>query len=279
MIVMIRWILRLDGTPTVGWIWMKHTAKELYAPHPLEPALRNAVADLLKQNKAESWLTLAWINAQFPENNAESVKLMEALFASPAFATLSSEARFGARSWFREKAMTPAQFAQLQAADPQVVCKDLLALPKDADAATTVAALGKAIDGIRKSPVWFEIQGLEKLAAVSDEVFADAKVQSLCVEIADSLRSFAPTQEFGNRFLAEVSKTERSRHPAAHVLLSVAQRRALSPHAIRRCSHSPNRWSTSSPPPPAPWRLADSPPSTATRPATPGSSAKPMCRV
>ena len=177
-----------------------------YVPHPLEPALRDAVAALLKQNKAESWLTLAWLNAQFPENNAESVKLMEELYRSPAFATLSAEARFGARAWFREKAMTPAQFAQLQAADPQVVCKDLLALPKEADVATTVAALSKAIDDIRKSPVKFEIAGLDNLAAVSDEVFADAKVQSLCIEIADSLHSFEPIEKFGNRFLAELTK-------------------------------------------------------------------------
>lgn len=199
------WILRLANANR-GMDWLKQNGKELYTPHPLEVTLRNGVAELLKQNKAESWLTLAWINSQFPENNAESVKLMEALFASPAFATLSSEARFGARSWFRERAMTPAQFAQLQAADPKVVCKDLLALPKDADAATTAAALGKAIEGIRKSPVWFEIEGLEKLAAVSDEVFTDVKVQSLCLEVADSLRSFSPGPDFGSKFFAEVGK-------------------------------------------------------------------------
>jgi tetratricopeptide (TPR) repeat protein len=176
-----------------------------YVPHPLEPVLRASVASLLKQNKAENWLTLAWINAQFPENNADSVKLMEELFRSPAFATLSFETRYSARTWFAEKAMTPAQFAILQSADPKLVCKDLLALPKEADAAKTTAALEAAINGIRKSPFWFEIQGLENLAAVSDAVFADAKVLSLCVEMSDSLRSFMPTSGFGNRFFKEVS--------------------------------------------------------------------------
>jgi len=185
---------------------LKQRMPNSYAPHPVEPMLRKAVADLLKQNKAESWLTLAWINAQLSRNNAESEKLMEELFRSPSFATLSTEARFGARSWFRDKAMTPGQTAQFQAADPKVICKDLLGLSKDSDVAATVAALGKAIDGARKSPVRFEIQGLEQLAAVSDVVFADEKVQALCVEIVDALGSFNQPQNFGDRFTAEVLK-------------------------------------------------------------------------
>ncbi len=172
-----------------------------YRAYPLEPDLRRVVADLLKQNKAEPWITMAWINAQFMEDNAESVKLMEELFKSPVFKTLPFEVRYGARAWFKDKAMTPAQFAYIEACDPRLTCKDLLALAKDADVATTVAALGKAIEGVKKSPVRIEIQGLDQLAAVSDEVFADPKVQELVLELTDSIRSFEPTQEFGNRLL------------------------------------------------------------------------------
>ncbi len=189
-----------------GLASLKQRQPKACTAHPLEPVLRQAVADLLQQNKAESWLTLAWINAQFPENNLESVKLMEALYASPAFATLSAEARYGASAWFGQKAMPPAQFAHVQAADPKLVCQDLLALPANADAATAAAALRKVIEGIRQSPVRLEIEGLEKIAELSDEVFADESVQSLCVEVADSLRSFTPPAKFGERFFNAVAK-------------------------------------------------------------------------
>lgn len=200
------WILRVAAL-NHDFDWLKQHGKDLYAPHPLEPVLRSAVANLLKQNKVEAWLTMAWINAQFPENNAESVKLMEALFKSPAWQTLPNEVRFGARAWFKQAAMTPAQFACLQASDASLICKDLLALPKSADVATTVAALGKALEGLKKSPVRIEIQGLDQLAAVSDEVFADPKVLALIVQLTDSIRSFEVPQNFGNRLLAAVAKT------------------------------------------------------------------------
>jgi TolA-binding protein len=211
--------------------YVKAKVPKSYRAYPLEPNLRKAVADLLKQNKAEPWITMAWINAQFMEDNAESVKLMEELFKSPVFKTLPFEVRYGARAWFKDKAMTPAQFAFIEASDPQLISKDLMALmtppegwkpepveapadPKAApknqvyqpDLAKTVAALGKAIDGAKKSPVRIEIRGIDQLAAVSDEVFADAKVQALILELTDSIRSFEPPLEFGNRLIKLVGE-------------------------------------------------------------------------
>jgi outer membrane protein assembly factor BamD (BamD/ComL family) len=186
--------------------YVKTRVPDSYRAHPLEPELRKVVADFLKQNKAEPWLTMAWINAQFMEDNAESVKVMEELFKSPVFKTLPFEVRYGARAWFRDKAMTPAQFAYIEASDPKLLSMDLVGLAKEADVTTTIAALGKALEGARKSPVRIEIHGLDQLAAVSDEVFSDAKVQGLILELADSIRSFEPTQDFGNRLLKLVGE-------------------------------------------------------------------------
>ncbi len=193
-----------------GMEYLKKRKPADFIPHALEPALRQAVADSLKQNKAVNWLTIAWINAQFPENNADSVKLMEELFASPVFATLSPEARFAARSWFGDKAMTPAQFAQLQSVDPKLVCKDLISLPKEADAVATTAAMTKVIEGLRKAPFWVEIDGLENLAVLSDQVFNDEKVQALSVEVVDSLRSTVAPPNFSIRYFTSVAKRKDS---------------------------------------------------------------------
>jgi len=206
------WIYRL-GTAIGGGGGierMKQVAMNLYAPHPLEPVLRAAVAERLAQGKIEPWLTMAWINIQFPENNAEQVKLMQALFKSPMWASLSFELQFAAREWFKKEAMTPGQAAWMDAAVPKMACKDLLALPKEADVAATVAALDQAIKGVKKSPVKISIQGLDGLAAVSEEVFSDATVMSRILEIVDGLRytSEAETQPFANRLFQTAGKTK-----------------------------------------------------------------------
>ena len=189
-----------------GMDWLKKNGKELYAPHPLETMLRQAVADSLKRGQAEPWLIMAWINAQFPEDNAESVRLMAAMFKSPAWKALPFEVRYAAQTWFKDAAMTPAQYAYVRASDPELVCKDLLALPEDADVKATLAALSKAIDGVDKSPVRIEIVGLDQLAALDDAVFADPKVFAQILRATDSSRMFAGSQLCGNRLLKVVTR-------------------------------------------------------------------------
>jgi hypothetical protein len=153
------WILRLAACQEQSMDWMKQNQKDRYAPHPLEPALRAAVAERLAQGKIEPWLTMAWINMQFPEDNAEPLKLMQALLKSPSWAGMPFEVQFGAREWFKKDAMTPGQATWIDAADPALLFKNLIELPKEADAAATAAALAKAIEGVRKSPVKIDLQG------------------------------------------------------------------------------------------------------------------------
>ena len=181
------WIQRLAAVQG-GIDRMKQVAMPLYAPHPLESVLRAAVAERLAQGKIEPWLTMAWINMQFPEDNAEPVKLMQALLKSPAWAAMPFEVQFGAREWFKKDAMTPGQATWIDAADPALLCKNLIELPKEADAAATAAALAKAIEGVRKSPVKIDLQGLPQLGTVTNAVFTDPKVMSLMLDVADGLR-------------------------------------------------------------------------------------------
>jgi outer membrane protein assembly factor BamD (BamD/ComL family) len=181
------WILRLAAVHG-GIDRMKQVAMPLYAPHPLESVLRAAVAERLAQGKIEPWLTMAWINMQFPEDNAEPVKLMQALLKSPAWAGMPFEVQFGAREWFKKDAMTPGQANWIDAADPALLFKNLIELPKEADAAATAAALAKAIEGVRKSPVKIDLQGLPQLGTVTNAVFTDPKVMSLMLDVTDGLR-------------------------------------------------------------------------------------------
>jgi len=197
-----------------GMDWLRQHGEEqgLYRPHPFEPALRSAVAARFKQGKVEPWLVMAWINAQFPEDNDESVALMAALHKSPVFKTLPFEVRYGARQWFQDAAMTPEQFAYVKASDARLVCKDLLALmqppegwkpatPEGAepdakpaayqpDVAKTVAALKTTFEGVQKAPVRLEILGLDQLAKVDDAVFTDPQVMNLLMQMAGPTRTF-----------------------------------------------------------------------------------------
>lgn len=170
-------------------------------PHPLEAALRKSVADDLKRNSLASWKVMAWINMQYPEDNVEQVKLIQALVKSPSWKTLSGAVHSGARQWFKKELTTPAQLAVVDSSDPLIVCKDLLALPKKAavapkkgdtspaaakvDVATAVAALTKAIDGAKKSPVRFEINASAQICALDAAVLSDPKVFSLIVDLIE----------------------------------------------------------------------------------------------
>jgi len=202
------WIQRLAALHG-GIDRMKQVAMPLFAPHPLESVLRATVAEKLAQGKIEPWLTMAWINLQFPENNAEQVKLMQALFKSPAWATLPFHVQNAAREGFKKDAMTPGQITWLDAATPSLIFKNLSELPKEADAAAATAALTAAMEGIRKSPVFLEIQGSEKLAAISEEAFADEKLQALIIDLIDKRLVIEPTPTLGQRVFAALTKINK----------------------------------------------------------------------
>jgi outer membrane protein assembly factor BamD (BamD/ComL family) len=202
------WFYKM-GQATYGGMNRFKQDKDRYKPHRLEPVLRAAVSERLAQGKIEPWLAMAWINLQFPENNDESVKLMQALFKSPAWTTMPYQLQYAARDWFRKDAMTPGQIAWLDAANPALIFKNLNELPKEADAATATTALTTAIEGMKKSPTFIEIQGLEQLAAISDEAFADEKLQSLLIEAIDKRLIIEPTPLFGQRVFTALTKTNK----------------------------------------------------------------------
>jgi len=204
------WINRLAGA--IGGMDRMRPDKDRYRPHPLEPVFRAALAEGLKQNRIESWQVMAWINLQFPEDNAEQVKLMTALAGTPPWQAMPFEVQFGAREWFKKEAMTPSQIAWVDAADVSLVCKDLLALTKDADASVTASALNVAIDGARKSPVKLTLRGLDTLATVSDPVFADPMVFARILEIIGDLRFSCDraSEAFGGRLLSYVTEKRDS---------------------------------------------------------------------
>jgi hypothetical protein len=60
------WIQRLGISSYGSLEAMKQQRKEWYVPHPLEPALRAAVAERLAQGKIDPALTMQWINTQVP---------------------------------------------------------------------------------------------------------------------------------------------------------------------------------------------------------------------
>jgi outer membrane protein assembly factor BamD (BamD/ComL family) len=100
-------------------------------PHPLEAAMRQSVSDGLKQNKLEAWQVIAWVNMQYPEDNEEQVKLAQALIKSPQWKSMPFEVQYAVLEWFGKAVMTPEQIAWVDAADPALVCGDLLALVEE----------------------------------------------------------------------------------------------------------------------------------------------------
>ncbi len=153
--------------------------------HPLEPALFKAISDGLKQNKVEAWKVMAWINMQYPEDNGKQVELMKKLFASAAWKDMPFEVHYGARKWFKKAAMTETEQAQLDAAAPKLVFKEIAALTKDSDIDETVKALEAALKGLRDAPAKTEVAGLDQLATVPEEVFTDPKVMELVLKVID----------------------------------------------------------------------------------------------
>lgn len=178
----------------------KHNADQ-YLAHPHESILRQTVSEQLKQNKLEVWLVYAWLNAQFPEDNAESIKLAQALYKSPAYKTFPYELRYGLRDWFKRDLMPTSQLALLDAADPALVFKDLVELPKGADAAAAIAALDKAIAAVEASPVRLELQGLGNLGNMEMAAFTNEQVLARIQQIAGPMRMFEGADQVGYRWL------------------------------------------------------------------------------
>ncbi|MBI1337211.1 MAG: tetratricopeptide repeat protein [Phycisphaera sp.] len=185
--------------------------KDKYVPHPLEPVLREALADQLKRGQVETWLVLAWLNTQFPEGNADSVKLAQALLQSPTYKTLPVEARYGLREWFGKVCLSPTQQAVLATTDPAVVCQPLTSLPENADAAAVAHAMEQTIKGLRESPTRLEVLGLNRLAKIDGKVFTDPKVLDKVIELVGSQRTFDTDTDFDNRLLTVISNRRDAR--------------------------------------------------------------------
>ncbi|GAA5478030.1 tetratricopeptide repeat protein [Haloferula helveola] len=211
------------------------TDRGMYSPHPLLSAIQGHFAEQLKKNEPDAGLAMIWLNAQFPEDNAASVKLIEELYKSPSWKSMPPKVRYGARMWFGERVMSPEVIAVVQSADADVVCKPLLGLllppgveqpepdpaadgpkkkKKKNDPATviqpglerTVAALRSTIDGLKSSPVRLEVRGLDRLGKVEGDVLKDPQVMALLVEMADSLRIVEVDATVSSHFLAKISE-------------------------------------------------------------------------
>ena len=183
--------------------------KEKYRPHPLGPTFHKLLEDQLKQSKVQSWVVFAWLNTQFPEDNAKSVALIKELAQSPAWETLPFDVRNGARRWFKTAAMTPAQATTLASADANLICKSLIELPKDTDAAAVAAALKTTLEGLKQSPIRHEIVGLDRIFAKGKKKanpLEDPDILAQVLEMAGPMRSFQADPALGTHLLNVLSK-------------------------------------------------------------------------
>jgi len=178
---------------------LKEREPEKAKPHELEAALRAAVAQGIKQGKMDAWHLIAWVNLQYPEDNAEQLKLVKQLVSSPVWKTVPHEVRQVVRQHFKAAAEEPAHRAVHDAVNPAIICKDLLSITNVADVASTSAALQKAIDGVRRSPTRITIEGLDNLAVVTNAVFTDPRVLNLLFEVTDELRGKGIGHPVGKR--------------------------------------------------------------------------------
>ena len=176
-----------------------------YRAHPLGSLFHERLVDQVKNGKIEPRLMFAWLNTQFPEDNAESAALVNRLIRSSAWKSLPHKARSGARRWFNAAAMTPAQASIVESADPATIFKDLRSLREDADIATTAAALGNALQAMRQSPVRVDVQGLSQLGNIRGDVFAAPQVIDRIIQLVADTRSFATDARFGEKLFNYVA--------------------------------------------------------------------------
>ncbi|MGB0328314.1 MAG: tetratricopeptide repeat protein [Akkermansiaceae bacterium] len=219
---------------------LKQRMPQKAVAHPLEPALRESVANGLKQQKLEPWTVMAWVNMQYPEGNAQQVKLAQELVKSSLWKSLPSEIHYALREWFKKDVMTPGQIAMLDASDVKLISAELFALideesesdevpengkkkkkrrkPKpDAtsdpeqfaeDLPAAISALEAAIKGLREAPVRLTLPeaAFEELAALDPAVIPDPKVQELLLELVDSLKITPVPNNFGHKFVQSILK-------------------------------------------------------------------------
>lgn len=191
---------------------LKKHKPQMYIAHPFEEHFRSAVADGMQKGELASWIVMAWINMQSPEINDEQIALMQALRKSPVWNQLSFEVQFGAREWFERSAMTAAEVAWLGAGRASQASEPLLALTEESDVAAVQSALKVAIERSMKSPIQFQIQGMDQLGNIAVDVFESPEVFSQVLEIVDGLRysSQDEHQEFGDRLFAVLKKRNDS---------------------------------------------------------------------
>ena len=220
---------------------LKQRMPQKAVAHPLEPALRESVANGLKQQKLEPWTVMAWVNMQYPEGNAQQVKLAQELVKSSLWKSLPSEIHYALREWFKKDVMTPGQIAMLDASDVKLISAELFALideesesdevPKNGkkkkkrrkpkpdatsdpeqfaeDLPAAISALEAAIKGLREAPVRLTLPeaAFEELAALDPAVIPDPKVQELLLELIDSLKATPVPNNFGHKFVQSILKS------------------------------------------------------------------------
>lgn len=189
-----------------GYEDLQRRYPELYKPHPLHAPLEKALTEQLKKSQVHPWLVLAWINATFIEKSDATVKLMGDLMKSPAWKTMPYEVRYAARDWFEETTLTPKQIAIRDSTDVNLICKPLLELAEDADAAATSLALNQTIEALRASPTHTAALGLANLGKLPAGVLADPQVldhiDALCVD----WRLFDTDSQFGAKLFTLVAE-------------------------------------------------------------------------
>lgn len=180
--------------------------KEKYQPYALLPAIENALRRQIKDDSPEAWLVTAWLNARFPENEEEDVKIMQALLQSSGWMKLPYETRHFARLAYPKLVLNESQNKLLAQSDPAVVCASLLALGETATAEEATEALTSATDTILSAPTRISPPDLDALAALDDTVWEDSEFGAALVEFIDRTRLTTPYRDFGNRVIGLAAK-------------------------------------------------------------------------
>jgi tetratricopeptide (TPR) repeat protein len=201
-------------------------SKESYQPHPLLPALVSALTRQIEGGQVEPWLVMSWLNAQFPDQHEKSAKLAERLIKSPAWKAMPIRVSYGLAAHFPELVLSPAQQKLKAAATSSFVSRALLELKADASADAATEAVKATTQSILSAPFRIELSGLEQLAALSDQIWAeDAFIRAL-VEMIDRARITSQESDFGKRLLAHAAEARDPEFilPTAAYLWRVVER-------------------------------------------------------
>lgn len=171
-----------------GMEWFKENMKEQYRPHPLLPALSAKLERQVKAKQPESWLVMAWLNAQFPDHHEQAAALAQQVVKTPGWDKLPARVHDAMQRQFPSAVLNQGQQQLANSAQSQVVCKALLELQPESSAAQAVQALQATADAILKAPRRVSIQGLSQLGALSDEVWADAGFHAALADMISDTR-------------------------------------------------------------------------------------------